>query len=207
MVESVAERTGYPPDMLDLDAHMEADLGIDSIKRVEIIASARTRLIPSLEAPPEWFMDEMAAAQSMRAIGQGLERLMRESGDGVVAQAPLETAAESPAETADLAQLLLEAVSERTGYPAEMLDVDADMEADLGIDSIKRVEITTAVRKRLLPDLEVAPEWFMDEMAAARSMRAIAKSLEQLVGGAGVSPAASPSPGGNGREPLERPLR
>ena len=32
----VSERTGYPPDMLALDADLEADLGIDSIKRVEI---------------------------------------------------------------------------------------------------------------------------------------------------------------------------
>ena len=36
---------------------------------------------------------------------------------------------------------MLSVVSERTGYPAEMLGLDADMEGDLGIDSIKRVEI------------------------------------------------------------------
>jgi acyl transferase domain-containing protein/NAD(P)H-dependent flavin oxidoreductase YrpB (nitropropane dioxygenase family)/NAD(P)-dependent dehydrogenase (short-subunit alcohol dehydrogenase family) len=36
---------------------------------------------------------------------------------------------------------LLEIVSKRTGYPAEMLGLDLDLEADLGIDSIKRVEI------------------------------------------------------------------
>ena len=36
---------------------------------------------------------------------------------------------------------LLEIVSERTGYPADMLELDADLEGDLGIDSIKRVEI------------------------------------------------------------------
>ena len=32
-------------------------------------------------------------------------------------------------------------ISEKTGYPVEMLELDMDMEADLGIDSIKRVEI------------------------------------------------------------------
>ena len=32
-------------------------------------------------------------------------------------------------------------VSDRTGYPADMLGLDADLEGDLGIDSIKRVEI------------------------------------------------------------------
>ncbi|MGH7225056.1 MAG: acyltransferase domain-containing protein, partial [Gemmataceae bacterium] len=36
---------------------------------------------------------------------------------------------------------LLDIVCKRTGYPAEMLGLDLDLEADLGIDSIKRVEI------------------------------------------------------------------
>ncbi|MFQ5490400.1 MAG: beta-ketoacyl synthase N-terminal-like domain-containing protein, partial [Phycisphaerae bacterium] len=36
---------------------------------------------------------------------------------------------------------MLAVVSERTGYPADMLDLDQDLEADLGIDSIKRIEI------------------------------------------------------------------
>ncbi len=36
---------------------------------------------------------------------------------------------------------LLDIVCKRTGYPTEMLGLDMDLEADLGIDSIKRVEI------------------------------------------------------------------
>lgn len=45
----------------------------------------------------------------------------------------------------DFKTALLEATSERTGYPIDMLDLDALMEADLGIDSIKRVEIFSAL--------------------------------------------------------------
>jgi len=41
--------------------------------------------------------------------------------------------------------------AERTGYPPEMLDLDAGIEADLGIDSIKRVEILTALQKLVHP--------------------------------------------------------
>ncbi|HFB99886.1 MAG TPA: hypothetical protein ENJ53_03680, partial [Phaeodactylibacter sp.] len=44
-----------------------------------------------------------------------------------------------------LVKALLEVVSEKTGYPAEMLELNMDMEADLGIDSIKRVEIFGAL--------------------------------------------------------------
>ena len=41
--------------------------------------------------------------------------------------------------------ILLTVISEKTGYPAEMLELSMDMEADLGIDSIKRVEIFGAM--------------------------------------------------------------
>ena len=58
-------------------------------------------------------------------------------------------------------------VSEKTGYPSEMLEPDMDMEADLGIDSIKRVEILGAV-KELNPDL---PEIEVDPQALAAVAR------------------------------------
>ncbi len=44
---------------------------------------------------------------------------------------------------------LIEIVSERTGYPRKMLDLNLDMEADLGIDSIKRTEIIGALNESL----------------------------------------------------------
>ncbi len=48
-----------------------------------------------------------------------------------------------------MAGLLIRLVSERTGYPAEMLDLDLNLEADLGIDSIKRVEILGSLQREL----------------------------------------------------------
>jgi acyl transferase domain-containing protein/acyl carrier protein len=37
----VAEKTGYPEDMLDLDLDLEADLGVDTVKQAELFASVR----------------------------------------------------------------------------------------------------------------------------------------------------------------------
>ncbi len=48
-------------------------------------------------------------------------------------------------DTKKLENILLTVISEKTGYPAEMLELSMDMEADLGIDSIKRVEIFGAM--------------------------------------------------------------
>ena len=41
IVKMVAEKTGYPEDMLDLDLDMEADLGIDTVKQAELFAAMR----------------------------------------------------------------------------------------------------------------------------------------------------------------------
>lgn len=40
----VAERTGYDVTELGLDEHLEADLGIDSIRQVEVMAELRDTL-------------------------------------------------------------------------------------------------------------------------------------------------------------------
>ena len=44
LVDIVAERTGYPHDMLGPELDLEADLSIDSIKRVEIIGDVAERI-------------------------------------------------------------------------------------------------------------------------------------------------------------------
>ena len=52
MLSVVADKTGYPTDMLELSMDMEADLGIDSIKRVEILGAVQDEItdLPELDA-------------------------------------------------------------------------------------------------------------------------------------------------------------
>jgi hypothetical protein len=67
---------------------------------------------------------------------------------------PSQTAADLSFE--QLKDEMLQVVTEKTGYPREILDSKMDMEADLGIDSIKRVEILSAFRERIpgLPEVK-----------------------------------------------------
>ncbi|HBO45044.1 MAG TPA: hypothetical protein DD670_14165, partial [Planctomycetaceae bacterium] len=41
----------------------------------------------------------------------------------------------------ELEQFLVNFVVEHTGYPPEIVELDADLEADLGIDSIKKAQL------------------------------------------------------------------
>ncbi len=84
-------------------------------------------------------------------------------------------------------QALLEIVSEKTGYPTEMLDPGMDMEADLGIDSIKRVEILGALQARF-PEL---PKADTSALAELHTLDQITKYLTSTVPDA-VTPLPKP---------------
>ncbi|MEX5634291.1 beta-ketoacyl synthase N-terminal-like domain-containing protein [Parafrankia sp. FMc2] len=57
---------------------------------------------------------------------------------------------------------LLSVVADRTGYPAEMIDTTMDLEADLGVDSIKRVQILGALQEHFPTLPAVGPERLAD---------------------------------------------
>ncbi|HBJ46058.1 MAG TPA: hypothetical protein DDY69_01815, partial [Deltaproteobacteria bacterium] len=64
-------------------------------------------------------------------------------------------AATSAVSTEEVTVAMMAIVSEKTGYPQEMLELGMDLESDLGIDSIKRVEILGAVQDKIpaLPEV------------------------------------------------------
>ncbi len=106
---------------------------------------------------------------------------------------------------AQIEERLLSLVSERTGYPADMLGLDADLEGDLGIDSIKRVEIAGTFTQSLAEADRASID--IEELTAARTLTAVIDALEAAIGGAAVAGTGAP-PGEpvvlEGRRPFER---
>jgi acyl transferase domain-containing protein/NAD(P)H-dependent flavin oxidoreductase YrpB (nitropropane dioxygenase family)/acyl carrier protein len=102
-----------------------------------------------------------------------------------------ETAATAPPDRARITDRLLEIVRDRTGYPIETLALDLDIEADLGIDSIKRVEILGKLRDEfpaVRPPSDSTDA--MDALARARTLGAI---VDRMVAMAGPSNDRSPA--------------
>ena len=156
LLDIVADKTGYPVEMLAMDAELEAGLGVDSIKQVEILSALRERMPDLPEIDPSMLGE-------LKTLGQIVDRL----GRAVPATAPVPAATAAPvaagtgpssASGPEVQPVLLEIVADKTGYPAEMLALDAELEAGLGIDSIKQVEILSALRDRLpsLPEIDPA---------------------------------------------------
>ena len=115
-----------------------------------------------------------------------------------VAPVPASVAVAAPvavsAAGAELVAQMLDVVADKTGYPVEMLDLSMALESDLGIDSIKRVEILSAVQERIpgLPDVETAT------MAALVTLQEIVDYLQSLItpavhNGAATMPAPPPT--------------
>jgi NAD(P)-dependent dehydrogenase (short-subunit alcohol dehydrogenase family) len=77
----------------------------------------------------------------------------------------------------DLLPQLVALVAERTGYPAEMLEPQQDMEADLGIDSIKRVEILTSFARQF-PN--VGPE-AAEQLRTARTLQDVVQVMRETM--------------------------
>ena len=165
ILDLVVEKTGYPKDMLDLDLDLEADLGVDTVKQAEMFASIRemyniparresqaARLSDSGARDPfrvrpaarpggatfRWQTSNRSAGAVGRDADSGAAGLTRTIGNHA-----------RPPALSDDQEKVLEIVAEKTGYPKDMLDLDLDLEADLGIDTVKQAEMFASVRASL----------------------------------------------------------
>jgi acyl carrier protein len=190
----VAEATGYPRSMLDLDMDLESDLGIDSIKRVEILSLFSERFPGAPAVEPERLGMLRTLRQVAAFVGSGAASPAAPAVTGTPRPAEAPQHAEAPPGTEappgkGLLATLRAVVSELTGYPAEMLDLDADLESDLGVDSIKRVEILSLLSERV-PD---APALEPEQVSGLRTLRQVADFVGKTSSARAPAPAASRS--------------
>ncbi|MFB1015825.1 MAG: beta-ketoacyl synthase N-terminal-like domain-containing protein, partial [Alteromonadaceae bacterium] len=178
MMAVVAEKTGYPTEMLELEMDMEADLGIDSIKRVEILGAVQETISDLPELNPE-DLAELRTLGEIVSYMQSKVSVTAPNAEAITANASIEeVAVASVSIDLDYIQsVMMAVVAEKTGYPTEMLELEMDMEADLGIDSIKRVEILGAVQETISDLPELNPE----DLAELRTLGEIVSYMQSKV--------------------------
>ena len=319
VVAIVAEMTGYPPELLDLDLDLEADLGVDTVKQAEVFAAVRARFgverddnlalreFPTLAHVIGWIRDktgiaapgaqpvppvaaepvapEPVAAEPVgdrggpggrrgdrrggrhrgrddrlparaarprprpggrprgghRQAGRGLRRrtgpvrgrtrrqpgaarvpdpgprdrldprqdrhrrarcssrfrrlLPSRSRPQPVAAEPVAPAVTEAAPVADeVTDAVVAIVAEMTGYPPELLDLDLDLEADLGVDTVKQAEVFAAVRARFGVE--------RDDNLALREFPTLAHVIGWIRAKTGIAAPGGTGAGGSAREPL-----
>jgi len=149
----------------------------------DMVRTQRDVMLSFLGTPVEHQpLDAAAATAALRAS----------AGEPAAGDEVATAASEAP--QLDIKTMLLEQVSDRTGYPVDMLDLDLDLAADLSIDSIKRVEILGVLsRKAGFAKGDVTQrEQLIEELAACKTLRRIIEVLERTQ--AGEQAGSEPSP-------------
>ncbi|MCA9265199.1 MAG: acyltransferase domain-containing protein, partial [Planctomycetales bacterium] len=69
LIDLVSDRTGYPPEMLGMELDLEGDLGVDSIKRVEILGELAESLgISADDDESQLDLEKLTTIRNLRGI-------------------------------------------------------------------------------------------------------------------------------------------
>ncbi|MHB8634297.1 MAG: SDR family NAD(P)-dependent oxidoreductase [Thermoplasmatota archaeon] len=179
LISLVAEKTGYPLDLLDPDQDMEADLGIDTVKQAELFGALR-----DLYALPAEEGIQIKDYPTLRKVAGYVEGRL---GGATSHPAPPAAAAAPQAPAGGVLERLIALVAQKTGYPLDLLDPDQDMEADLGIDTVKQAELFGALR-----DLYALPAEEGIQIKDYPTLRKVAGYVEGRLSNGGHAPPATP---------------
>ncbi len=202
----VIELTGYSPEIIDFEADLEADLGVDSIKKAQILGELGEWM--GLTVRPE-----SLRLDSVRTLDDAVRVAQKLAAESKPLQVPTATASvpapssvqfvQTQAETVlvparsnssllpssdRLDALLIDYVVDQTGYSRDIVDIDADLEADLGLDSIKLAQLIGEMREQF--NLESLT---LESIAQARfrTLRGIREFLITHAGGSEAGPETS----------------
>ncbi len=230
LIDFVVEQTGYPPEMVEMDADLEADLGIDSIKKAQLFGELAEQFSISVDVADEslslddfptlqhvmGFLENQSGSKTASAPDAPVVSAPKvetvevpttqgnpqNNGNGTTHQLEAEPAA-NPLAGVDLESFLVEFVVEQTGYPPEMVELDADLEADLGIDSIKKAQLFGELAEQFEISVDVADENLsLDDFPTLRHVMEFLQSAGSQTPAAQLvvetAPVAVPSPSPNG---------
>ena len=204
-----ASVTRYPLDVLEPNASLEEDLGIDSVKLGEVFAVMRERY-----GLPEKMDISREQTKTIAGICDALAAYLGAAGAPAPAApaeltrstnghhnsagvAPLAPAFVSPEEVTRSVQQIFADV---TRYPLDILELGANLEEDLGIDSVKLGEIFAVLRERysLPEDLQIPRESLKTIGAISEVLRTY---LEGAANGASGKVAPDVHTGDAGQKP------
>nr|WP_320191579.1 SDR family NAD(P)-dependent oxidoreductase [uncultured Desulfobacter sp.] len=177
----IAEQTGYTPDMLEPDLDLEADLGIDTVKQVETFGKITKSF--GLTVPEDISLSEL---NTIRKIAEYIGSRIQAEGSPEQTEsdtAPPATQADTDSGS-DITGEITAMIAEQTGYTQDMLEPDLDLEADLGIDTVKQVETFGKITKAY--GLSVPEDINLSEL---NTISKISEYIQTQIGGTGSNTA------------------
>ncbi len=182
-----------------MDADLEADLGIDSIKKAQLFGELREHFdvtpsdglslddFPTLAHVRDYLRSERDGSATSRVsspVGPTPAGSVSSTTSSVKAAPPVTaepwstavsssvagaSGGDSALDASELESFLVNFVVEQTGYPAEIVEMDADLEADLGIDSIKKAQLFGELREHF--DVTPSDDLSLDDFPTLADVR------------------------------------
>ena len=145
VLDVVASITGYKRSLLDLNMELEADLGIDTVKQATVLATlAESSGMADLG---EVRLSDYPTLRGLVGLFSG--GLAQSAPSGVPASSLALPARAAPeAASSEIAGIVREAVAEITGYRLALIAPEMELEADLGVDTVKQATILAALAER-----------------------------------------------------------
>ena len=91
----------------------------------------------------------------------------------------------SVVDDSSLVQTVIDVVVEHTGYPADFIELDQDLEGELGIDTVKQAEIMADIRTKF--SLPVDEDFVLADYPTLNHMIAY---IQKMTGGGCSTPSA-----------------
>ncbi|MDR2762106.1 MAG: phosphopantetheine-binding protein, partial [Planctomycetaceae bacterium] len=162
LINFVIDQTGYPPEVVDLDVDLESDLGIDSIKKAQLFGEIGQYFdikpnenltldqFPTLRSVKDFLSGNSETTSKSASDSAELVESAKSTESPTISTEPINVTKNIPPTENESKQVLNESeietflinfVIDQTGYPPEVVDLDVDLESDLGIDSIKKAQL------------------------------------------------------------------
>ena len=201
VIEVVVNHTGYPADFVELDQDLEGELGIDTVKQAEIMADIREKFglpvdedfvlsdYPTLNHMIGYIHKMQGGSPAPAPVNTVADAPIKAVAE-VVVEAPVPTPAVAPVTTdsGEIQPKLIGVVVKHTGYPEDFIEMDQDLEGELGIDTVKQAEIMGDVRE--IFSLPVDEDFVLSDHPTLNHFVAY---IQKMTGGV-VSSAPAPSP-------------
>jgi NAD(P)-dependent dehydrogenase (short-subunit alcohol dehydrogenase family)/acyl carrier protein len=178
--------TRYPLDVLELNASLEEDLGIDSVKLGEVFAVMRERY-----GLPEKMDISREQTKTIAGISDALAAYLGTEGAAIPAEQTRSTNGHHSAATAaprllnpeEISRSVQQVFADVTRYPLDILELNANLEEDLGIDSVKLGEIFAVLRERysLPEDTQIPRESLQTIAGISKALRTHLEGVADLV--------------------------
>ena len=175
LFDLVVDLTGYDPEIIDFEADLEGELGVDSIKKAQLIGevvqwgdlqvdtqSMQLAQFATLDdilglvgSTEEQTPDPLNRSSIDHDSADSISRFGASHGslDALTTETNVQTINQDIAlqeEDNDfeftndsdlLRRLMIDLVVDQTGYDESIIDMDADLEGELGVDSIKKAQL------------------------------------------------------------------